>query len=698
MKDNLSEFYAELMLDIERKASATNNLKEAAFFDHIINILLEDGHLIETDDEISGWRYTPFEAKGLRVDGFEYQEDREVLTLYLCQFNQSEELKTITKSSLDQLIRNLKRFFEKSLVQSFHESLEESSEAYEVAEFIYAKQSYIRTVKVVVITNNLLSNRIKELSIEDDVFNGLPTSLDVWDLRRIYDNEMSKGKSESIEVFFPKEFFKSIPALSAGSQKENIHSYLCVMPADILAALYERYGARLLEANVRTFLQFRGKVNKGIRATIKSEPEMFFAYNNGITATANNIELDNNGNITYLKNLQIVNGGQTTASIFTTRKKDRVSLADIQVQMKLSIVNDEVAEKIVPNISRYANSQNKISDSDFFSNHPFHRRLEEKSRKILTPLKKGEIRQTKWFYERARGQYNDELNKGSTADKKAFQLIYPKSQMFTKTDLAKVSVIFYGNPNHAVKGAQIAFNFFAKEIQSQWEKKDSQFNDRFYREIIAKQILFNETRKLAMKKVSGNAIQPTICYSIFALDWLAKNFNKTEEQLDYQKIWNASGVSNDIVDQLISIIHFVDDFFQNNVDISSGKTVLSFSKSNMCLTNFINELKSSPTLVKSAFRDSLILKDSAKEAESEQLIENELELLTKFFNMSHGDWKTINGCSEELELTPSQIKALKQIQDYLQSGRHQPNYKSLLLLKEIVDRVVELGVLKDISF
>ncbi len=697
MSDKLSEFYAELMLDIDRKASVTSNLKEGTFFQSVIDMLIEDGHLLESDDEINGWRYTPFEARGLKVDGFEYQDDREILTLYLCQFSQSEELKTITKSSLDQLIRNLKRFFEKSLIKSFHESLEESSEAYEIAEFIYTKQKNIKRIKIVVITNHLLSNRIKELSIEEDLFNSLPTSLDVWDLKRIYDNEASKGKSESIEVFFKKEFFTAIPALSAGLQKTNIHSYLCIIPADILAALYERYGSRLLEANVRTFLQFRGKVNKGIRATIKNEPEMFFAYNNGITATANDIELDDNGNIVYLKNLQIVNGGQTTASIFTTRKKDKVNLSNIQVQMKLSIVSDELAEKIVPNISRYANSQNKISDSDFFSNHPFHRRLEEKSRKILTPLKQGEIRQTKWFYERARGQYNDELNKGSIADKKAFQLVYPKSQMFTKTDLAKIAVIFYGHPNHAVKGAQIAFNFFAKEIQSQWEKKNSQFNDQFYREIISKQILFNETRRLAMQKVSGNAIQPVTCYSTFALDFLAKQCSQNEEQINYQEIWNKSSVSDVIVDQLKVIINFVNQFFQDHVDISSGKTVLSFSKSKVCLDKFVNKLESLPDLLQIPFKDSLILKESNKSSENEQSIEDELSLLIRYSKISIHDWKRITDNFEELELKPSQIKAIQSMQNYLQLGTSQPKYKTLLILKSAIDQIVNLGFGKEFN-
>ena len=55
---------------------------------------------------------------------------------------------------------------------------------------------------------------------------------------------------------------------------------------------------------------------------------MFLAFNNGISATADFIELDKSGGfIKSVKNLQIVNGGQTTASIYHTWKNDKVDLS-----------------------------------------------------------------------------------------------------------------------------------------------------------------------------------------------------------------------------------------------------------------------------------------------------------------------------------------------------------------------------------
>jgi hypothetical protein len=160
------------------------------------------------------------------------------------------------------------------------------------------------------------------------------------------------------------------------------------MPAPILAALYDRYSARLLEQNVRTFLQARAQVNKGIRATIMNEPQMFFAYNNGITATAQEVETrmtESGLQIVRMTDLQIVNGGQTTASLFHTQRRDKADLSGIFVQMKLSVIDSEQSEMVVPRISEYANTQNRVNAADFFSNHPFHVRMAEFSRRIWAP-------------------------------------------------------------------------------------------------------------------------------------------------------------------------------------------------------------------------------------------------------------------------------------------------------------------------
>ena len=118
----------------------------------------------------------------------------------------------------------------------------------------------------------------------------------------------------------------------------------------------------------------------------------------------------------------------------------------IFVQMKLSVIDSEQSEVVVPRISEYANTQNRVNAADFFSNHPFHIRMEEFSRRIWAPAQQGAQRETKWFYERARGQYADAQSKLTPGEQKRFKAEYPKPQMFTKTDLAKFENVWDDHP------------------------------------------------------------------------------------------------------------------------------------------------------------------------------------------------------------------------------------------------------------
>jgi hypothetical protein len=252
------------------------------------------------------------------------------------------------------------------------------------------------------------------------------------------------------------------------------------MPGKLLAQLYERYDSRLLEQNVRTFLQTRGSVNKGIRETILNEPLMFFAYNNGITATAQEVEIvrTHMGSvITRILDLQIVNGGQTTASLFHAQRKDNASLDQIYVQMKLSVIDPRESEEIVPKISEYANTQNRVNASDFFSNSPFHLRMEEFSRRILAPARSGLQRETKWFYERARGQYAEAQSTLTDAEKRKFLALFPKLQLFTKEDLAKYENVWDKLPKYVSKGRQKNFAQYAFRIGKEWENSKDTFSE-----------------------------------------------------------------------------------------------------------------------------------------------------------------------------------------------------------------------------
>src|SRR5690606_15569568 len=199
----------------------------------------------------------------------------------------------------------------------------------------------------------------------------VPVTMNVWDLTRLYKFIASGQTREELVIDFAEDFGSPVPLLKASEESAHFDSYIGVISGTQLAAIYDKWGARLLEANVRSFLQARGKVNSGIRRTILQEPAMFFSYNNGLTATAEDVEIADMGEGLLLmsaRNFQIVNGGQTTASLHAARKAAEQQLKNIFVQMKLTVVPSSQAEEVVLLISEYANSQNKVSAADFFAN------------------------------------------------------------------------------------------------------------------------------------------------------------------------------------------------------------------------------------------------------------------------------------------------------------------------------------------
>jgi hypothetical protein len=307
-----------------------------------------------------------------------------------------------------------------------------------MAQLIHNQRSQLSHVRLFLFTDGLTTLQTKK----NQEVNGVNYSYNIWDLRRTCRCVTSGQKREAIEINFQTQYDSVIPCLAMPESQADYSAYVAIIPGKILCKIYGEYGSRLLERNVRSFLQAKGSVNKGIRQTILREPHRFLAYNNGISATAEAVklvDLPNGGQgIAEIRDLQIVNGGQTTASLYQAVRKDKADISGIYVQTKLTVVDCDRMDEIVPLISRYANSQNKVNEADFSANDPFHIRVEELSRTIWAPAVDGTQHQTRWFYERARGQYADAKNRESTpAKQKAFTLTHPNAQKFTKTDLAK---------------------------------------------------------------------------------------------------------------------------------------------------------------------------------------------------------------------------------------------------------------------
>lgn len=378
--------------------------------------------------------------KKVEFDGYDYDEEYGNLTIVTCLYDGSIETDArLTNTDLNDLAERARRFIEGSLDGSVLDEIDESEQAFQFAQTIYDNRETIQKYQIIVVSDLEKSSRIK--SLFQDKIDGRNVEVILWDIGNLYDREVARAGYSDIEIDLTEYGDGGIPCLRAysGTEGGGYDSYLCAIPGKVLADLYGKYTSRLLESNVRSFLKATTKTNKAIKGTILREPQMFFAYNNGITVTATGIKLNGRGDrIESVTAMQIVNGGQTTVSIYNvSRSREHPDISQVYVPMKISVISKEDAEDIVPKISRSANTQNKVSEADFFSNSPFHKRMEQISRNLYAPQAKGLPYATKWYYERARGQYSQDLASKSTkseADK--FRRMYPKSQVFTKTDLA----------------------------------------------------------------------------------------------------------------------------------------------------------------------------------------------------------------------------------------------------------------------
>ena len=386
MEQTSEEFFHDFRQELLAGAEANCRFQLDEFMETVAAELVETGFT-------EGFELCHFRAqRGMRVDGYWFN-DEGVLDLFIADFDSRNELASLTRTELDAAFRRAANFFEASANKGLADELEVTSPAYGLARQIADRKDAIRQVNLILFSERTLSEKIHALP--DTEVACVSVTHHIWDISRLHRQQSSRTHKEPLDLDLEKMFGKGIACLPAHLGTDTYQSYLMVMPADALATLYERFGARLLEQNVRTFLQARGNVNQGIRATILNEPRMFFAYNNGITATAQSVETattDFGLAILRVVDLQIVNGGQTTASLFHTRKRDKADLSQIFVQLKLSVIDSEQSETVVPRISEYANTQNRVNAADFFSNHPFHVRMEGFSRRIWAPAQKGAAR------------------------------------------------------------------------------------------------------------------------------------------------------------------------------------------------------------------------------------------------------------------------------------------------------------------
>ena len=654
----LAEFHRELLADIRGDADALGQITAETFLEKVGEILDEAG---EVGSLSPCYFQGQHKRKTVQVDGYGWDpaDEEGVLSLVICEFVHSEEPQSIIKTDINKLLTRLVEFAVAAKVREFRESLEETSNGFVLADMICRIWKQINKIKLILVTNRI--NKATTDAQPVGSIGGIPVTSNVWDLSRLQRFISSGQTREDLVVDFAEDFDGAVPILRASSDGAPLESYIAVIPGVQLAAVYDRWGARLLEANVRSFLQARNKVNRGMRDTIRDNPEMFFSYNNGLTATAENVEVVETGEGLFLmsaENFQIVNGGQTTASIHAARKLAPEQLIEVSVQMKLTVVPPATAEEIVPKISQFANSQNKVNAADFFSNHPFHIAMEEFSRRILAPAGQDRYRETKWFYERARGQFADERGRRTVGERKQFDAMYPRIQFITKTDLAKFENSYRCKPHIVSHGAQKNFAELAKAIGEEWTRGDGRgFDDVWYKRLIAKGILFRTIEKLVPQQAwyAGGYRANIVTY---ALAKLVHDATDMKRVIDLDQIWRLQRVPEAVERAVLVAAEAANEVITNPP--AGVRNMSEWAKKQACWA----ALAKRPLEYDSSLRDALVDPEDAKAHKRDERrareLKNGVEAQTEVVTQGPDYWSQLLTFGKSIrKLSPKEVGILE---------------------------------------
>lgn len=561
------------------------------------------------------WKINGYGLKDLFKDE-DKREYFETLDLFVT-FYKSEYSYNITKDDYTKTLNQIKRFINSALKGHIDYIDPSNTELIHLIKTIGIQGKNFDRINVYFLTNGFSNHDKDKIEINKvDVF------VHNWDVLRLFKINESNSVHEPIEIEFEKftENGKGLQCLQVPNIDEMYDCYLAIVPGEILAKLYKEFSNELLESNVRAFLGQAGKFNKGIRDTIRIKPQMFLPYNNGITATAESVEtklVNNQLVITRLNDFQIVNGGQTTASLYHTQKKFKdADLSKIFVQMKLTVIKDKEQKNIeVPNISRFANSQNKVSELDLSSNNPYFIQIENLSRKKYVVNPENRNQSLLWFFERTNGQYRETLNKQTPAQQKKFKEQNPADKKFVKSDVAKFINIWELEPHFVSQGSQKNFIHYTKKIDDLISKNKLP-GEKFYRKLIANAILFKTTDKLFGRKGTDaigdtNLKAFTVAYTVSYFHFLTGN------SLDLWKIYEEQKTDAALNGHLLKLLVFV---YNHLVAEASGSLISEYAKRSTSWDKLKNA-RYSENLV-------LVLKEHLISQEEKEQRENEKEIDT----------------------------------------------------------------------
>jgi hypothetical protein len=568
---NLSEFLSET------QASVRSQMRDGALYEELVFAGIVMDHMSEI-----GMTFEPvecyFEGKvgnaNLKLSGYSVSDENDQLDLFVSLYANVDVPTPIPDAEAKIAVEQCLRFLSLCAEGKMAAKLDPSSDVRSLAETLHAIYNELEQIRVYVITDKVAKSK----SFKTRDIGGKAVRLEVMDIERLH-RHWSEGKPrDELVVNFNEVSGSPLPCVFVPGQNDDYDYALTAIPGEALRLLYEKFGARLLEANVRSFLSVKGKgVNAGIQSTLRSAPERFMAYNNGIVIVADEMRLDkgNQGaaGIAWLKGLQIVNGGQTTASLYFTKKKyPDTDLSQVRVPAKIIVMktaDSTKEEALVSDISRFANSQNAVKQSDLSANKPFHVEIEKLSRTVYCP-----DGVSQWFYERAAGSYNTLLiREGTTAAKlKALKDAIPAARRVTKTDLAKYITAWDRKPDIVSLGSQKNFDRFMATLAPVDGQDAPVPTVSDFKAMIAKAKIYRESQKLLRPMFQAFQANVT-AYTVSLLS------EKLGSRMDLDRVWAKQALSPELLAQIAVWAKEVNDFLHTS---AGGKMVSEWAKRPEC--------------------------------------------------------------------------------------------------------------------
>lgn len=692
------EYKKEFLTELRNESAISGSDTEDEFIGHSLDILSE---FDEIEDPV---RIGMGDKKGrggrlMRIDGYAFDETDHSLILFISDFQDSYSPENLNLSKVDELYWRLYYFLDEACNGSLNDYFDDSDDILKIGQLIKKRinalnedEERILKIKFFILTNkelgtnlleaNLLETNIRKSKgrskkakttkkIKKQDFNGKPLEINLWHLERFYEMENSNN-SEPIVIDIARDFpelnYIGIPCIKGNvGTGLGYDAYIAIIPGKLLSSIYIEHGSKVLEGNVRAFLGTGGSksVNSGIRRTINTDPTKFFIYNNGISVTAADVEVisvDGELLITKIIDMQIINGGQTTASLAeAVLKKTNIDLEGIYVPMKLTVIEDRETEnddgvrfydEMVQAIAKYANSQNKVTAADFFSNEPFHVWMERISKKHLAPPSQYTI-PTGWYYERSRKRYQQELFKLRGDESKRFQAKFPKKQIINKEQLAMYyTAVFYCKPHIVSKGKNWTMKEFGATISDEFKSHKENFNEFYFERCICSAIIYR-TIDAYLEKNKDSAKNPTgfwyksggyklniVPYTIAKiLSSIPKGYT-----LNWKDIWTKQRLSSAFMREIEIVTRMTNDFICN----SHGVIVTEYCKRYSTWEEYRDsiEYELSKDFISELIPES-IMKETEKDAKNVQKETNDLQIIMSMLSKGAGYWNTIliNGSS-----------------------------------------------------